>query len=1661
MNCVKSILFIPIVESNLEIIICKNKNFLYEQNLRCFKKKHNIYFFMSIFCFLILNYMTYIFITFSFNKVTHINGSVSKYLIMNSSKSFFFNKLILLIIYRINMIYSILNIICFSIFFFSYIHLICFITEYHFQDDRSFNTRIYYYINYIYIISSTILFIGFLIRKEKFEGLIFVFFLFIIILITLIFIWPKQLLKDSILIHFINDLEAYNQIRIFIKSVKERKLNRENLLNFLIFCSFSYKNTDKAIDEENFINHLDNELDYKLSQFIESTLKNKVNQYNKSILLKCLYANYLYNERCKYNKAFLIILSLYEDISKKKIPSNLSQEFYIYRLKRNLETNCINLKNDNNDKNEELSSYYQVNNLLFLILKITEMYYEFWNILFNYSQHKDIISLENLGNIINIQVKQIHGLFKSLYKKKLHNKKLILLYIYFLRDILNEYEMSNNIMEKEKLLENEFDDVLNNIIGGNNKVYELNEIESNSNLQFIISSGIKQNSVGFIEKISYGFSKKLGYNSNELIGKSINMLLPDFLKDKHEKMMIKKFSTYKFKEEFNSPKKIQGLFYMKSNSMYLVPVYMETYLIFDEDYNPHSFTKLENEKEVFYHQNLYNTCHVVTNTKFLIQNFTPNSIQLLNLTDRDFNGTVDITFYLKEFCEDVKKFYNNRRENFNEEVIKNILIRKNYFIKQGQNEPINCNVITWKKNSKTFKLYCEEIRMNKELLGFYFHFEKNEKNINSSSNEKFEINLNEKKYHKIIPKQKSSSCICISNSFGTEFHNGEFEINSEIIPLQEQVINFDFKQHSYVLKEKNLFNETKNKNDIQFLINKYYVKKNLESGFDSHSEKISIDNSDENQNKSSSLSSYSYYSSSFSSEIENETENEQVNDLKKNKNIKKNFTIKKSNKIDYYKVNLKKISFYYYNFSKNLIEEIPNFLNECKIERILNDKTTKFLIPQKRDSKMIHFKKPKIKIINNIFDKKKENERIKNEEIIINTTKSKINKSIYFLILSVFITFLFSLFFTLTLIVYSLHSKKIIFLLINSINCLNNLNNNIGETFYYSVKLTLVQNNKYINLNPTSDEIKVISRNYLNVIYKQMIDLLDSLYFSSITYSKDIKKKIDNYTLNLSIITDLGGEVKIEVPVLNVLEEYSSLIFQYANKKDYEINLLDKIFNNLLRNSENFLYGYFYEYTELFLDEYKIKIKRHKIITYCFSLTLIPFEILGLFLILKANFKVSSEKEKFINYFFQIDKKTIETSLKLCKHFMDVSNFSNHSIKHLVSAPKINLEVLNKSEFSEESNNNYISNINNYSKINNKKVKSKNKINNKEDEEESIEYSDDNENDNLKINNENNLNTHSDFLKYEKKAFNYIFFYILFFGFFTLLGVLITFLTNRNYESIKEYQDLYSSTEKFKLFIIRNVIFFRIFIVYKSSYSEFLFINEISNDLKIRFETIFDNNTYYASEIYSKVNKTILSSKTKNFFHNIQKNSLCNYLNEYINNYGGSCDIIGNGIVHYGIISLSMYIIHSLMHLYNQVLIYNQLSIEKGYLYSELFYGTEYYIDLTPANQSKIEEYLNLDPFNLFNTKIMNHLILLNDYVFKPCCSEATMFIIEDINNIGNSNNKLLIGLIILYISLFVLFTIFYIIPNIVRKNMNINKKRKMLMIIPKNILFEIIMKNK
>ena len=1650
MGCLKSILFIPFVESNLSLIFCKNEGILFGNKYKCFNKTHNIFFIISIISLLILIYLSYLFITFSFSKVNDRQSSISKYLIMNSSKSFFFNKLTILIIQSINSIYSLKKIICFSFFCVSYIHLYCFIIEYHYQDEGLIHNKIYFYINFIYIVSTTILFFGYIIRKDNFEGLIYLLFLGIIIIISLIIIWPQQSLKNSIFIHFTNEYVAYNETRLFINSMKERNLNRENLLNFLVLCSYNSKSSDKAIEEDNFLKQIDDNIEFKLSQLIENNLRNKINQFNGSILLKCVYAIFLYDYQFKYNKAFFTILSLHEDISQGLIHSTLSQEFYIYRIKRSFETNFKNLsKNNGKNINADLSTYFQVNSLIYLILKSSEIYYDFWNILFNCSEHKDIVTLEKLGNIINKQINEIHDKFNSLYNKKLKDKKIIILYIYFIRDVLNEYELSNKIIDESEININQYDYIINEIIGGNNKVYNLNEIESNSNLQFIISSGIKDNTVGLIQKISHDFSKKLGYSSNELIGKNINILLPDFLREKHDKIIIKKFSTYNFKEEFKSPKKMTGLFYMKSNSMYLIPIYMETYLIFDEDYEPYSFTRLENEKEVIFQQNLNKVCHVITNKKFIIQNFTTNTISMLNLTDKVLNENVDITNYIIEFNEDIKKFYYNKENNtFHENEVKTIILKKKYIIKRAQiHNSNNNNVIKWKKNNKSFFLNCEEIKMNNELMGYYFHFEKfNSINSSTSSFDKFESVINVQK--KII-----NSNISISTVNGTQFYNGNFKINSNILPSQDQIVEFDFYNHSYLINKKEFFNKQKNNNIIKPIDE--YVKDYLSKNNENIKNKTILSSkelsySSENEENESDYT-YTNSSESFSSSFDN-----QIEEKKENSNlINNNYT----NYLDYYKVNLDKISLFYFDFSKNLIEEIINYPKENIIELMINnEKNNKIKLPNRRDSTFIRVKKQKMKILNESnlkLQKEKDLKNLKIDLIIQNITSSRINKSIYYLFFSTLLLFIISIFFSLWIEIYSIHFKKNIFNLINAINCLKTLNGNIGDTFYYSVKLTVAQNPKYINVKPSKNEIKFISRLFLVDMYNQMISLLNSLYFNSFTFSSENEKKIKNYKVNLTSITDKTKNVNFEVPVLNLLEEYTCLIYIFIFNNDSNINFLNINFNNLFQNSQNFLYGKLINYTEIYEDEYIHQIKKYKIYTYSLCLILLPFEFLGFYLILKSNFKVSSENEKFINFFFQIDKKTIISSMNNCKKFMQATDNINNSSKHLVSTPKINLDALNKSIITNDLSHDLVTEYDNLNIENNNNNKYKNEV---EEEELSDFYFEDDENNGII---KEKLNTSSKFFKFEKKAIQYLFFYILYFCFFSIILILVTIIINIKYEKIKNYQELFSYTQELKIFIIKNVIYFRVFIIYQSAYMQFKFINQLSKDLNKTFYGIFEENSILLNKIYMKVDNNFLSSSTKLFYQKIQKNSLCYYLEEFLDNYGGQCEDFGFGIANFGLNSISMFIIHSIMTLYKSVMIKVDTYWERGFLYSELFYNTPLYIDFSQTiDESDLKDFYDLDPFSLFNTDIMNDLIILNDYIFKECLSDGSNLVKKDIENIGKLIEKYLIYLFVFYIILFVLFLLCYSIPDIISKNNNINKRRKILMIIPKHILLDIINKN-
>ena len=136
------------------------------------------------------------------------------------------------------------------------------------------------------------------------------------------------------------------------------------------------------------------------------------------------------------------------------------------------------------------------------------------------------------------------------------------------------------------------------------------------------------------------------------------------------------------------------------------------------------------------------------------------------------------------------------------------------------------------------------------------------------------------------------------------------------------------------------------------------------------------------------------------------------------------------------------------------------------------------------------------------------------------------------------------------------------------------------------------------------------------------------------------------------------------------------------------------------------------------------------------------------------------------------------------------------------------------------------------------------------------------------------------------------------------------------------------------------------------------------------------------------------------------------------------------------------------------------LAKQKGYKYNEIYYGTEYYQTLFPENKNEWEQYNKLNPFRNINGQIIKNVTVLTEVIYKNITKIFNNLIKQEINDGYVYIQKFLIICIFLFSIIAYIPTIFYIIPDIARKNIDINKKKKLLAIIPRDILTDIIHKN-
>ena len=1578
--------------------------------------------------------MCFIFISFSFSKNEKTSSALIKYCFVDSAKYFLYIKTGFAILCAIDIIHNVKDVMIFFLTFSSIFSVYFNYIEYSYQFEAYYKDKIFYYFSYINFFSVILLLITYL-AKNTIVGFIYIFIIIVLFLFLYIFIRPKNIINLHQPNYYLNEYYIYYQLINLIRLLHENLENRENIYNIINFYSIiNNTNIDHDIidnlykkkDIEN------NEIRFYLLKYIEKIFKKSINENQNSILLRVQYADFLYDNMNKFNSGYLEIYSLNEEMKNNQISYTMSQQFYIYRIKKKMEEKCLEYRIDKT----QISIKFQINYFIKLIAEVSKMYYEFWNILLKSNIYIDVKSLDKYGKKINNITRDIEKKYQSLSSMKLKNRSIFILYAHYLRDILNEDEISEKILSKELILGNSNDESI--YIGYDN--FDINDIKPSSNFQYLIASA-KSN--GSIIKCSPDFCKKIGYTNNQLYGKKINLIIPTFLREEHNKILNDYFSNnkYKFKNEGNKSL-LQSLIYFKTSLIYISPLFIEIFIIVDEDYTQYMMVKIDSENDIIYNKMLSDYCHILTNTQFKIQNFTPNCLEILNLKGNLIN--VDLLNYIKQFKE-IKYNYLINHENKIEGLYKKIkryLFENNFYTKFPEKN------IKWILNNKLFKICVKKIKMNEKLVGYTFIFEISyDKEI--TSRDLYQPIKCETP--KVVPlktfqfmrKEKTIKTLKSENLLKPFFiqkeilnlNNDLIGINPNFIPVKEKIVDFNIESKEYTFNNKSSYIS----NGMNFgKIIDYYHKYNNQKEL--NKENKEIESSSSNYENSSSSSSYYTFTSEETSNYSSSKDEKEI--------IKTDLSKISINKIEdnYYKVKLSKIFLFGYDYKSNLIVEIKNYNNKSKIQEILEietDKTKQIINKNKRIKENAYHKKFTINVGKLLISpeiKKMEEKKINKTQTNFSNSisKARLNKSIKALMVSNSINFIIFFLIPLFFFLNAYNDKKSDSNLLSICSYLFRLIDYSGEVFYYSFQISILKNEKYVNTNPSSSDILSISKEVIFKKYKSILDLLNQLSNYSVLLSKKYQKLKSNYTVNLVTVTNQLGFYVQKVPVLNFIEEYASSVYIFANRNDSKLYLLSKEFFTLLTNLETFFSDSFVPYQQLYHEQYHDNKKHTEIKLECIPIIFSIIAFASIIFIFITNKYVIIEKEKHIKYFFKISQEKLEKIILKCSKFMKLNLGVYNNPRENISIPKINMHELNNCDedvsLLSEDNLSKSNENNNSKKVN---IIQKKNI--------------------FKHLNEKKNSQNSNICQYQKEIISILSLYVFLFFFIISLFILIYYKMEIKLSIISNYIDIYEIVINYKMLIKRYFIYLRIYAVFSSSYQVIPTILGIANILEKELPNAFIKNQEITEYFIGNITSNNIPNNFQKLFNQTIENSICSYLDEYSSKYGITCEQIGNNVGIYGLYPVSIYIFQSMIELFKIIKEIVRLGKEKNYSYTELFYGSDYYVNFYPENKSLWEEYEKLDPFNVINDPLMKNLTILIEYLFRPSAESFLDYMDNDIYNLMEDMGKIIIICFVCYYIILILIFGLYIIPDIFRKNIEINKKRKMLMLIPKDILPEII----
>ena len=258
------------------------------------------------------------------------------------------------------------------------------------------------------------------------------------------------------------------------------------------------------------------------------------------------------------------------------------------------------------------------------------------------------------------------------------------------------------------------------------------------------------------------------------------------------------------------------------------------------------------------------------------------------------------------------------------------------------------------------------------------------------------------------------------------------------------------------------------------------------------------------------------------------------------------------------------------------------------------------------------------------------------------------------------------------------------------------------------------------------------------------------------------------------------------------------------------------------------------------------------------------------------------------------------------------------------------------------------------------------------------------------------------------------------------------------------------------------VNYIRVYLLYYNIflYNEYL-KNFIIKKTNITGNFYIDLDLYYKYLTHNITKYGLPNSDLNDFLKSVDDLSFCNYINNNQIEFNTICDNLANNITNYGLHSIISYYMDTsyyLLILFEKKVL---LSLNSNYTFNELLYGTKKYEKLIPSNEKEKEIYNNLNPFYLFNKNELKDLSVIIFHILGNLFIDFNDYYSKSLSDCFLNIKKIIKLMNYLFFIILAIAYIIYIIPYGFIKNIDINNSRKILNIIPKDILFEITKKNK